>query len=222
MTDRKTNWSRRIARLGAYVGVAAALFIGSIRVVNEEMPWSAEMVFGQIAFTAVYLAPFALSLWALRWPPNSLRTATWAGAAVLALAGIVTAFSGVTFALLPAGVLLAAAALVALRDTKLRDAPFMIGVSGLIVLVGVASFWSLLATEDERCWQRHKVEEAIAETDGWSAWEAVPSERTGMSLSSGTGRKCTSNATAWHESAGALGLLVVAGLVIGRGRRREV
>ncbi|MFI0609791.1 MAG: hypothetical protein ACH37Z_18095 [Anaerolineae bacterium] len=212
-----TNWSRRLAWIGVILGVGAALFLGSIRVVNEELPWSAEMVFGEVAFTTVYLAPFALSLWAYRWPSDPARIAAWAGAALLALAGSVTAFSGVSFVLLPAAALLTSAAIVASLGGRLRDLPFVISLAGLLVLVGVASFWTLFATDDERCWQRHQFEEA----GGWGAWEVVPDERAGRRIGSGTARRCTSNAIAWHESSSALGLLAVTGLVIGRARRRR-
>ncbi len=212
MSDRSRTWAARLARPGAILGVAAALFLGSIRLSNEELPRSAELIVGQLAFTAVYLAPFALALWALRWPSHSARIAAWAAAAVLAGAGALTAFSGVTFALLPAAALLAPAAPLAAIGAKPKELARATVLTAMLVAVGASSFWTLiLMSEEERCWQRQRVEE----TGQWSDWEAVPGQRA-RGGSGGFESRCTSDAIAWHESAATLALLAMAGGVMGR------
>jgi hypothetical protein len=44
MMEKAGKASRLLALLGALLGAAAAIFLGIIRAINQDMPWNAEMI----------------------------------------------------------------------------------------------------------------------------------------------------------------------------------
>ncbi len=216
MSRQNGSWPSYLAAAGAAVGLAGGLLLGGLRVVNSEAPQLLIEWVGNLVFTVIYLTPFALSLLALRARP-ARRGAVWAGAAILALLGAFSAFSGVSLVLLPAAALLAPAALAALfRRSSGGWLKALLVTATLVGLVGGA--WLVLTTgsDDGRCW------ELVRGQRGESVWRQVPFRQSGTVTVQPEGNepgvvsvRCTSDVITGAESGLALLLLATAGLPIG-------
>lgn len=222
MKRRIYSWPAYLAAAGAAVGVAGALFLGGLRVVNSEPPQVRAEWAGNLVFTLIYLTPFVLSLFALR-ARSVWRGPVWAGAALLALLGAFTALSGVSLVLLPAAALLAPAALATLVHSP--PPGWLAGVLVVVALVGlVGGSWLVLITgeDDGRCW------ELVRGAEGESAWREVPYSQSGTVTmppeGDGTGvvsSWCTNDVITMDEAGLGFLLLTAASLPVGWLLRRS-
>ena len=214
LLERKVSLSTYLAVTGAVVGIAGGLFLGGVRVANSERPELRAEWVGNLVFTLVYLTPFLLSLFALRWPAP-WQAAVWGGTAILAGLGVYTTFSGVSLVLLPAGLLLLPAALAAFSQSAPAHWPVALLVAGLLVVLVAGGWWSLIGgAGDGRCW------ELVRGPAGETAWERVPYNQGGAASTSTAGEEagtlrvlCTSDVITVVEAG--LGLLPLAVAVIG-------
>lgn len=143
--------TNRIAFVGGGWGLASAVFLGGLRAANHHgAPWTPELVLGNLAFTAVYAAPFLLAVWARRWESQAGRASAWAAGALLAAAGSITAFSGVSLVVLPSALVLSIAAAVQARQAHVGLLS-MVAAIPIVAIVALA-FGALFLSEDERCW----------------------------------------------------------------------
>lgn len=216
MNRSKLSWPAYLAIAGAAIGIAGSLLLGGLRVANSQPPQARVEWAGNLVFTLVYLTPFALSLLALRarW---AWRGSVWAGAAVLAILGAYTAFSGVSLVLLPAAALLAPAAVAAWIHARPRRLPA--GALLATILVGlVAGAWLVLISgpEDGRCW------ELVRGPGGETTWREVPYSQSGTvtlpAESDGTGVVsgwCTNDVITIGEAGLGFFLLAAASLPVG-------
>lgn len=216
MTEKMNAWPVYLAIAGAIVGLAGGLFLGGLRVANSEAPQLRAEWAGNLVFTLVYLAPFVLSLVALRWRKPLWRAAVWGAAAILAVLGVYTAFSGVTLVLLPAALLLAPAALAALARTPAGRWPATLLIATALVAL-ISGAWLLLITgaEQGRCW------ELVRGPQGETTWQAAPYSQSGTATAPAEGDEpgvvrvmCSSDVITTAEAGLGMLPLVVAGLLV--------
>ena len=155
--------ARRLALGGALWGVAASMVLGGFLFAGEE-PRTGETLTGDAAQLFLYLAPFILSLLALRLEEPACRAGLWGGCGLLALIASFTSFSGVTLLLLPAGVLLLVAAGRLRASVLSTSRAIAIGLAVATVLTGIGAALALFVREDPRCWTR----------TGTGAWNPAP------------------------------------------------
>ncbi|MEK7326327.1 MAG: hypothetical protein AAB217_13825 [Chloroflexota bacterium] len=189
---------------GGIWGLVAGLALGGLRFALSETPLRGAEWIGDLAFLAVYVAPFALALIALRWKNPAHRAMAWMAGSTLALLGAFTAFSGVSLVFLPATVLLGIAALQAIASTALRNIAVVFIVATGVIALNAGALFVLFAREDPQCW------ELIRSADGRQEWQAAPFTFTGAISASGVGpvgRVCTSDMISPAEGILSLGLL---------------
>lgn len=198
--------------LGGMWGIVAAIALGGLRFALSEPPLRSAELIGDIAFLAVYVAPFALALLALRWKNSAHRATAWIAGSTLALWGAFTAFSGISLVFLPAAVLLGIAALrTIVVATALRDvAVALILTTGLIAL-NAGAWLVLFSREDPLCW------ELIRSADGRTEWQTAPFTFTGTISATGVGpigRVCTGDLISSAEGLLSLSLLALGTIVL--------
>lgn len=216
MSQRKSTWTAYLAGAGAMIGLAGGLFLGGLRVANSETPQLRAEWAGNLVFTLVYLTPFILSLVVFRWHKPVWRAAVWGAAAVLALLGAFTAFSGVSLVFLPAALLLAPAALASLVQAPSRLWPATILIAAVLVTLTAGAFLILMTgAEDGRCW------ELVRGPEGETAWRAAPFSQSGTVSAPAEGDElgvvrvlCSSDVVTTTEAGMGLLLLVVAGVLV--------
>lgn len=194
---------RSLALAGAFWGTASALFLGGLRfALGGEPRFWLERLPGDVAFLAVYLIPYLISRWALRFRSQGARVAVWLGAGVLSFLALFTSFTYITLVFVPAGILLLFAAFRNFPALGLRTLGVTIFATLGLILVGVFSFHALFAQEDPRCW-------VLVSGEQGQFWEERPYS-TSMSFGpndvQGT---CTSDITSPMEAALSLGVWVV-------------
>jgi hypothetical protein len=210
-----TSENRWFALTGAIWGLLVAAFVGSIVFLNAPGPERGFTV-PNIAFLISFATPFVLALVALRFSNPYVRSAVWFGVGALTLLRSFVAFSGITLLFLPSAGLLLTAAFQTWRQTRdmLMSTARALGTAVLmlsIVPVGIASFVSLHASDDPRCW-------ALVSRDGREVWESRPAGgggSLGVSLSAGERMgSCTSDATTTSEGLSSLLVWLVSGPTI--------
>lgn len=216
MAEEKKVWPAYLVIAGSVVGLVGGLFLGGLRVANSEAPQLRAEWAGNVVFTLIYVAPFALSLVALRWRSPLWRAAVWGAAAVLAVLGVYTAFSGVTLVLLPAALLLAPPALAALAQTPAGRWPATLLIAAALVAL-ISGAWLLLITgaEQGRCW------ELVRGPQGQTTWQAAPYSQSGTVTAPAEGDApsvvrvlCSSDVITTAEAALGMLSLLVAGLLV--------
>jgi hypothetical protein len=216
MSQGKSTWPAYLAGAGAVAGLAGGLFLGGLRLANSEAPQLQAEWAGNLAFTLVYLTPFILSLVVFRWHKPVWRAAVWGGAAVLALLGAFSAFSGVSLMLLPAAMLLAPAALATIVQVPPRLWPATILITFALVALVTGAFLVLITgAEDGRCW------ELVRGPEGETAWRAAPFSQSGTVTAPAEGDEpgvvrvlCSSDVLTAAEAGVSLLLVVAAGLLV--------
>jgi len=169
ISRQKRSWLTYLAVAGGIAGVVGGLFLGGLRVANSEAPVLRTEWAGNVVFTLVYVTPFALSLLVLRRPEPVWRAAVWGAAAVLGILGMYSAFSGVGVAVVPGGVLLAPAALVAFFEAGPRRWPVALAKGAVLVVLIAGAFLVLITGGDDgRCW------ELVRQADGQTTWQRAP------------------------------------------------
>ena len=202
------------AKAGGILGIVPAVALGVLRFALSEEPETFPQLAGHIAFTLVYLAPYALVLIAGAAPNPGVRGGLLLALGLLSLAASFSAFSLVTLAFLPATFVIWFAAVRSL--TAARPLPALTGLAaGLLIAATVGfSFYSLLlAREAEpRCWAQTRG------LDGQSHWESLPYPQTpgilGATVGGGSRSFCTSDIITNAEAATSIGVLAAAFLVM--------
>ena len=192
-----------LAIIGGSWGTLSALFLVGMRVANTEPPQFRAEWPGIVAFLALYLTPFALSLLALRWQ-KAARAGVWLAAGIVALLASRTALSGVSLVFVPAAPFLVIAAVITF--IRARHKPALTGGLALILLLAViaAGMLVLISTPGQgRCWQ------LVNSSDGPARWERTPysQQHTIEADSPVVTVTCTSDIITPLEGAAALGLL---------------
>lgn len=170
-SDTKSNLNntpaRSLALAGGLWGAASAIFLGGLRFARGGEPRTAEQLPGDVAFLMVYLAPFALSLIALRLNSPAPQGAIWGAGGILGFLASFTAFSGVTLLLLPAALLLLLAAVYSYRQTGARPFLAVFGPAIGLISAGIVAFLVLYSQPDPRCW-------VLVSAGGREHWEERP------------------------------------------------
>ena len=170
---RDAGYGTRAALVGSILGIVPAVGLGFLRftLAAEELEAFPQLA-GHIAFTLVYLAPYALVLMARAAPNPGVRGGLLLALGLLSLAASFSAFSLATLVFLPATVVIWFAALRSLTGARnLWATALPACASGLLIAAAVGfAFYTLLLGQDAepRCW---------AETrgpDGQSRWEVHP------------------------------------------------
>jgi hypothetical protein len=221
MLERKATLSTYLGATGAMLGLAAGIFLTILRIVNSEGPQLRAEWVGNLVFSLVYLAPFALSLLALRWSAP-WRAGVWGAAAVLGCLGALTAFSGVSLVLLPAALLLAPAALAAYGRISPSRWPATVLIAAMLIGLVAGGWLGLRSGKDAgRCW------ELVRGPAGETAWQEAPFSQSSSATATAAGEKanivrvlCTTDViTATEAGVGLLPLILAGALVMGMARR---
>jgi hypothetical protein len=199
----------RLAAIGGVWGLIAALGLAALRTVlgainGDPLPWSLP---GDLVFGAIFLLPYALALAALRWGSPALRAATWAAGAILSVLPVLTTFSGIGFAFVPAAPILLVAAVRAAWGTSLKRLALAAGLALLLIASNAGAFRALFLQADGMCWQ------LIREANGFERWEPTAYGDTGTINASGLGviqSRCSSDVFSASEMALSAWLLAVA------------
>ena len=213
---RDTGRGTRAAAIGSILGIVPAVALGFLRFALAEEPEAFPQLSGHIAFTLVYLAPYALVLIARAAPNPGVRGGLLLALGLLSLTASFPAFSLITLAFLPATFVIWFAAVRSLTAARLLLAttlPAM--VAGLLIAATVGfGFYTLLLTQDAepRCWAQTRG------PDGQSRWESRPDPQSPGVLTitvSGSGRSfCTSDVITNTEAATSIGVLAAAFLIM--------
>ena len=207
----------RAAVLGSILGIVPAIALGFLRFALSEEPEAIPQLAGHIAFTLIYLTPYALVLIASGAPNPGTRGGLLLALGLLSLIASFSAFSLVTLAFLPATFVIWFAAVRSLTASRRLPATALpAAVAGLLIAVTVGfSFYTLLLAQDSepRCWTQTRG------PDLQSRWESLPDPKTPGVLSAtvsggGTRSFCTSDITTNTEAAGSIAVLAVAFLVM--------
>ena len=208
---------RRLALIGAVVGLVPAAGLGSLRFLNADGPEATTQIAGNAAFALMYLSPYTLAVVGSRVSSPATRGGFLAAVGLLSLVASFSLFlSLVSLVLLPATVLIWIAAIRSLtKSGSSLTGAIPAAVAGLLIsaLIGFSFFTLLLIQEPEAgCWV------LTLGDDGQYHWESRPNvgKRPG-SLSAGllTMEKdkrafCTSDVITNSEAAMTIGLLAVA------------
>jgi hypothetical protein len=214
---RDAERGTRAAVVGSILGIVPAVALGFLRFVLSEEPESFPQLAGHIAFTLIYLTPYALVLIASGAPNPGTRGGLLLALGLLSLIASFSAFSLVTLAFLPATFVIWFAAVRSLTASRRLPATALpAAVAGLLIAVTVGfSFYTLLLAQDSepRCWTQTRG------PDLQSRWESLPDPKTPGVLSAtvsggGTRSFCTSDITTNTEAAGSIAVLAAAFLVM--------
>ena len=210
---RRAKLPRRLAMVGAFLGLAPAAVLGVVRAANASDPLSAEALLADAVFTLIYLTPYLVAIYAWRTKRATARAVLLLAATIASLVETFSAISGISLVLLPATIVLLIATILAFRGTGggvAWKAAFALGAIGAAAFI-VASFMVLFLRDDARCWQLTRYD------DGRTEWQsiAVPLPGAGISVDpapeNATIReaRCSSDVITWPEALGSLGLLAV-------------
>ena len=210
---RDTGRGTRTAAIGSILGIVPAVALGFLRFVLAEEPARFSQLAGHIAFTLVYLAPYALVLIARAAPNPGVRGGLLLALGLLSLAA---SFSPTTLAFLPATFVIwfaAVRSLTAARPLLATTLPAMVAGLFIAATVGFGFYTLLLAQDAEpRCWAQTRG------PDGQSRWESRPDPQSPGALRitiSGSGRSfCTSDVITNTEAATSIGVLAAAFLIM--------
>lgn len=214
---RSAGRGTRAALLGSLLGVVPAVGLGILRFALSEEPEAFPQLAGHIAFTLVYLAPYALVLMAGAAPNPGVRGGLLLALGLLSLAASFSVFSLATLVFLPATVVIWFAGFRSLTGARnLWATALPAGAAGLLVAATVAfGFHALLLAQDAepRCWAQTRG------TDGQSRWESRPvPENSGeirVTAGGGAGRVfCTSDIITNTEAAASIGVLATGFLIM--------
>lgn len=226
--DRDIECGTRAALVGSILGAVPAVTLGFLRFALSEEPEALPQLAGHIAFTLVYLAPYALVLIAKAAPNPGVRGGLLLALGLLSLAVSFSALSVATLAFLPATGVIWFAAVRSLSATRALRATVLPTASvGLLIAATVGfGFYTLLFAQDPepRCWSQTR------SPDGWLRWESLPSPQSSDVLSPTVtggvaGRSlCTSDVITNTEAATSIGVIAVTFLImlaVARFRRDE-
>ncbi len=176
--------AKSLAVLGGGLGIILALGLAVVRVTNSAEPLDLESALGNVAFAVVYLAPFAVALWAVAWRNPALQAAVWLAAGVLGFLASWTAFSGVSLVFLPtAPLLIVAGVLAAIQAVRgagaVSLAPVLPVAAGMTVLGAAAWLVMITLTSDPRCWV------LVRYADGQTVWQRDPASEAAMIITHG-------------------------------------
>lgn len=216
---RDSGRGTHAAKVGGILGIVPAAALGVLGFALSEEPETFPQLTGHIAFTLVYLAPYALVLIAGSASNPGVRGGLLLALGLLSLAGSFTSLSAVTLVFLPATLVIWVAAvrsLSAARPLPTAALPALTGLAaGLLIAATVGfSFYSLLLVQDAepRCWSQTRG------PDGQSRWESRPGSRSSGVLTNtpgGVSRSyCTSDVITNSEAAISIAVLVAAFLVM--------
>ena len=210
---RNVRPGARSAVVGSVLGIVPAVALGLLRFSLSEEPEAIPHAAGHIAFTLVYLAPYALVLIASGAPNPGVRGGLLLALGLLSLTASFSAFSLATLAFLPATFVIWFAAARSLgAANRLLATALPAAISGLfIAAIASLGFYALLLMQDPepRCWAQTRG------PDGQSRWEPQPDPVSPGVLSvstlpGGTRSFCTSDITTNTEAAMSIGVLAVA------------
>ena len=207
----------RSAVVGGVLGIVPAVALGLLRLSLSEEPEAIPRAAGHIAFTLVYIAPYALVLIASAASNPGVRGGLLLALGLLSLIASFSAFSLATLVFLPATFVIWFAAFRSLAAApRLLATALPAAIAGLfIAAIAGFGFYGLFLIQDPepRCWAQTRG------PDGQSRWEPQPaSESPGRlsvsTLSGGTRAFCKSDITTNTEAAMSIGVLAVALLVM--------
>ena len=214
---RDAERGTQAAVVGSILGIVPAVALGFLRFVLSEEPESFPQLAGHIAFTLVYVAPYALVLIAGAAQNPGVRGGLLLALGLLSLVASFSAFSLVTLAFLPATFVIWFAAVRSLTVARrLPSTALPAAVAGLMIAATVGfGFYTLLVAQDPepRCWTQTRG------PDGQSSWESLPDPKTPRVLNAtvsggGTRSFCTSDITTNTEAATSIGVLAAAFLIM--------
>ena len=214
---RDTGRGARAAVAGSVLGIVPAVSLGILRFALSEEPEGIPQLAGHIAFTLIYLAPYALVLIASGAPNPGVRGGLLLALGLLSLVASFSAFSLATLVFLPATFVIWFAAVRSLTAARrLLATTLPAAVAGMFIAVTVGfSFYTLLLAQDPepRCWVQTRG------PDLQSRWESQPDPKSpgvlGTTVSGGGTRSfCTSDTATNTEGAGSIGVLAVAFLIM--------
>lgn len=148
---------RKLVVGGCIVGIAIAIGLTTIRIVNSSFGNLNVEWFGNLAFLIVYSAPYILAVIALSFRERALQASVWLASAVLAGLTSVTAFSGVTLIFSIPAILLLSGGFIALGKMSWRSRVGILASAILflgLIVVGALSFATLfMLPATPFCWQ---------------------------------------------------------------------
>jgi hypothetical protein len=222
-----TRAGQKAAVVGGLLGLAPALGLGALRLINQDQPEAQTQVAGNLVFALVYASPYLLTLALSRTRDPATRGGLLLAVSLLSLVASFSSLAGVTVALLPATVVIFVASA---RSIRVADQRVSRILSGLLAgLVGAAaigfSFFALfgLEAEESRCWALTRG------VDGQQRWQARDSVGGPSTLTIGVAEPdverviCTSDIITSSEATSGLVVLAAAsvGMVgVSRLRRR--
>ena len=213
---RDARCGTRAAVVGSILGIVPAVALGVLRFALSEGPETVPQLAGHIAFTLVFLAPYALALIAGAAPNPGVRGGLLLALGLLSLATSFSVLSLTTLAFLPATIVIWFAAVRSLTAARRLSATALpAAAAGLLIAATVGfGFYTLLFAQNAevRCWAQTRG------PDGQSRWESLPDPITPgeFSISAGPGgtRAFCSDVTTNTEAATSIGILVVALLIM--------
>ena len=216
---RDSGQGAHAAKVGGVLGIVPAVALSLLGFALSEEPETFPRLAGHVAFTLVYLAPYALVLVAGAAPNPGVRGGLLLALGLLSLAASFTSLSLVTLAFLPATFVIwfpAVRSLTAARPLSAAALAALTGLAaGLLVAatVGFSFYTLLLAQEGEpRCWTQTRG------ADGRSRWESQPGSQSSGVLTNAPGggsrSYCTSDVVTNSEAAISIAVLGAAFLIM--------
>lgn len=148
---------RKLVVGGCIVGIAIAIGLTAIRIINSSFGNLNVEWLGSLAFLIVYSAPYILAVIALSFRERALQASVWLASAVLAGLTSVTAFSGVTLFFLIPAILLLSGGFIALGQVSWHNRVGILAsailFSGLIIVGALAFATLFLLPSTPFCWQ---------------------------------------------------------------------
>lgn len=205
----------RPALVGAVLGLAGSVGMLLLMLTGSgREPTPASEVFGRVAIGIAIVAPFVLSLSVARTAAH-VRAGVWLGCGIVAVALGVLSFTIAAFVLLPAAILLIVGGSMAMARARPGLA---VAIIGLVLLVGVGSFFARSLTTDARCWK-------LVRTPAGTEWREVQPSGPGLGLTLGPNEvqgTCVSDATTPLESSVILAGWAILALAVVLAARRYI
>lgn len=194
--------------IGGLWGLIAALGLAALRLIGDLTQGDPRPFPGDALAGLALIAPFGVALAALWRGEPGQRAGAWLAAAAMSVLVAASIFSGAGLLMLPAGLLLALAAVRLLRGGA-RTGP-SIALAALLAVGFGGALAALFLHEDGACWQRVRAE------DGTLTWQDAPYSQSGTVLAgnaNGPGVvevRCASDTFAPDELAISAGLVALA------------
>lgn len=214
-----------LAVIAAILGMIPAIGLGPMKFLNAGEPQASAEITGTVALVLLYASPYSFTLMVSRVREPSVRGGILIALGLLSLiASLSILVSGITIVFLPATILIWIAAIRSLRASERTVTAMAVpAVVGLIVSSLVVLGFFMMTTIEEpeaRCWELvdgHWKSQAI-DGETYRVDRAGDRISIGMSGSSGSRSTCISDVITNAEASMTIGVLVVAFLVMWRGK----